>query len=65
MTELLAHRVVLSLLLGPHMSAPIASLCLDPGLEGMPRTLERAKTDAPESLRKRNLYALPDFLDVR
>jgi hypothetical protein len=40
-------------------------LFLDPGLEQMPRTLARAKTDAPEPLRKRNLFASPDFLDVR
>ncbi|HYM61244.1 MAG TPA: hypothetical protein VEZ11_10155 [Thermoanaerobaculia bacterium] len=40
-------------------------LFLDPGLERMPRTLARAKTDAPEPLRRRNLFASPDFLDVR
>jgi hypothetical protein len=39
-------------------------LFLDPGLQDMPRTLERTRTNAPESLRKRNLYASPDFLDV-
>jgi hypothetical protein len=37
---------------------------LDPGLERMPRSLARAKASGPESLRKRNLLALPDFLDV-
>jgi hypothetical protein len=40
-------------------------LFLDPGLQAMPRTLERIRRDAPEALRKRNLYASPDFLDVR
>ena len=39
-------------------------LILDPGLEQMPRSFERAKTAGPEPLRKRNLIALPDFLDV-
>jgi hypothetical protein len=38
---------------------------LDPGIEKMPRTLARAKSHAPDSLRKRNLFALPDFLDIR
>lgn len=40
-------------------------LFLDPGLEDMPRTRERMQTHAPEPLRKRNLFASPDFLDVR
>lgn len=39
-------------------------LILDPGLEQMPRSFARAKTDGPEPLRSRNLIALPDFLDV-
>jgi hypothetical protein len=39
-------------------------LVLDPGLEQMPRSFARAKATAPEPLRKRNLVALPDFLDV-
>ena len=39
-------------------------LVLDPGLEEMPRSFARAKTFGPEPLRKRNLIALPDFLDV-
>jgi hypothetical protein len=38
---------------------------LDPGIERMPRTLEYAKRHAPEPLRRRNLFAMPDFLDVR
>jgi hypothetical protein len=40
-------------------------LFLDPGLQDMPRTLARAMTDGPEPLRRRNLFASPDFLDVR
>ena len=39
-------------------------IVLDPGLESMPRSLARAKAEGPEPLRKRNLLALPDFLDV-
>jgi hypothetical protein len=41
-----------------------AMLVLDPGLEQMPRSFARAKADGPEPLRRRNLVALPDFLDV-
>jgi hypothetical protein len=41
------------------------SLFLDPGLQEMPRTLAQAMTDGPEPLRRRNLFASPDFLDVR
>jgi hypothetical protein len=37
---------------------------LDPGLEQMHRSLILARTSGPEPLRKRNLLALPDFLDV-
>jgi len=37
---------------------------LDPGLEEMPRSFARAKAEGPEPLRKRNLIALPDFLNV-
>jgi hypothetical protein len=39
-------------------------LILDPGLEQMPRSFARAKIDAPEPLRRRNIVVLPDFLDV-
>ena len=39
-------------------------LVLDPGLEDMPRSFARAKAVGPEPLRKRNLFALPDFLHV-
>jgi hypothetical protein len=37
---------------------------LDPGLDEMPRSFERAKISGPEPLRRRNLLALPDFLDL-
>ncbi|MEA2240249.1 MAG: hypothetical protein QOC81_4973 [Thermoanaerobaculia bacterium] len=40
-------------------------LVLDPGLERMPRTFEQAKRNGPEPLRKRNLIASPDFLEIR
>jgi len=39
-------------------------LVLDPGLEQMPRSFARAKVAGPESLLKRNIIALPDFLAV-
>jgi hypothetical protein len=39
-------------------------IVLDPGLEQMPRSFARAKASGPEPLRKRNLLAPPDFLDV-
>jgi len=39
-------------------------MVLDPGLETMPRSFARAKVDAPAPLRRRNLVALPGFLDV-
>ena len=39
-------------------------MVLDPGLEEMPRSFAHAKSHAPEPLRRRNLLALPDFLDV-
>jgi hypothetical protein len=38
---------------------------LDPGIELMPRTLAHALRNAPEALRKRNLFATADFLDIR
>src|ERR1051325_3028590 len=37
---------------------------LDPGLEQMPRSFARARTAGPEPFIRRNLIALPDFLDV-
>jgi len=39
-------------------------LVLDPGLDQMPRSYTRARTAGPEPFRKRNLVALPDFLEV-
>lgn len=39
-------------------------LILDPGLEQMPRSFARARTAGPEPLRRRNMIAPPDFLDV-
>ena len=39
-------------------------IVLDPGLKDMPRSFAHAKIAGPEPLRKRNLLALPDFLDV-
>jgi hypothetical protein len=37
---------------------------LDPGLEKMPRSFAHAKATGAEPLRKRNLIAMADFLDV-
>lgn len=42
----------------------VEPLVLDPGLDTMPRSFARAKATGPESLLRRNLIALPDFLDV-
>ena len=39
-------------------------LVLDPGLETMRRSFAYAKEHGPRSLLRRNLVALPDFLDV-
>jgi len=66
LAELLAQRVGAqppswTVLIGAHQEP----LLLDPGIETMPRTLARAKSHGPESLRKRNLFAPPDFLDIR
>jgi hypothetical protein len=64
--ELLAARAGAA---PPLWTASIGSsdepLCLDPGLQDMPRTLTHAKTDGPESFRRRNLIVSADFLDVR
>lgn len=63
--ELLAHRAGEN---PPPWTANVGSerelVILDPGLERMPRSFVRAKNEGPESLRKRNLLALPDFLEV-
>lgn len=65
LAELLAQRVgdqppAWTRSVGAH-SDPVL---LDPGIE-MPRTLARAKRHAPDALRERNLFALPDFLEFR
>lgn len=65
-TELLAARAGMlppswTFAVGPQPESRL----LDPGLADMPRTLARAKLEAPEPLRKRNLFASPDFLDIR
>jgi hypothetical protein len=66
LTELLAQRAGA---IPPSWTVSVGALrepfFLDPGIEKMPRTLARAKSHGPDSLRKRNLFALPDFLDVR
>lgn len=63
--ELLASRAGVA---PPAWTAKVGALretvVLDPGLEQMPRSFAHAKRHAPEPLRKRNLVALPDFLDV-
>jgi hypothetical protein len=63
--ELLAER---SGSLPPAWTAAIGganeALILDPGLEQMPRSLARARSDGPAPLRRRNLVAPPDFLEV-
>jgi hypothetical protein len=65
MAELLARRAGAT---PPPWTVAIGArrepLVLDPGLEQMPRSFARAKASAPEPLRKRNLIALPDFLNV-
>jgi hypothetical protein len=47
------------------IGAQVEPLFLDPGHESMPRTRELARRAGPEPLRRRNLYAPPDFLDLR
>jgi hypothetical protein len=66
LTELLAARAgaeppAWTLSVGPQKEP----LFLDRGLENMPRTLAQAMSDGPEPLRRRNLFASPDFLEVR
>jgi hypothetical protein len=63
--ELLASRAGTT---APAWTAGVGAirelLVLDPGLEEMPRSFARAKSSGPEPLLKRNIVALPDFLDV-
>lgn len=47
-----------------NVGAEPTPLLLDPGLDQMPRSYALAQSAGPEPLRKRNLVALPDFLDV-
>jgi hypothetical protein len=65
MAELLAERARTA---PPAWVSDVAvqgePMVLDPGLEKMPRSFAYAKKFGPEPLRKRNLIALPDFLDV-
>jgi hypothetical protein len=65
MAELLAERARTA---PPAWVSDVAAehepVILDPGLEKMPRSFAYAKEFGPEPLRKRNLIALPDFLDV-
>lgn len=65
MAELLAARADAR---PPSWTAAVGAqreiVILDPGLEWMPRSFARAKADGPEPLRKRNLIAMADFLDV-
>lgn len=66
LAELFAARAGTS---APSWTSTVAGesgpVYLDPGIETMPRTLKFATEHAPEPLRKRNLFAMPDFLDVR
>ncbi len=63
LVELFAARVT-----GPSWTAAVGAsrepVVLDPGLEQMPRSFRVAKSHGPDALRRRNLFALPDFLDV-
>lgn len=65
MIELLASRAGVP---APGWTGGIGAvdeeIVLDPGLELMPRSFARAKATTPEALRKRNLVALPEFLEV-
>ncbi|HYK02703.1 MAG TPA: hypothetical protein VE974_13175 [Thermoanaerobaculia bacterium] len=63
--ELLASRVGATAPAWTKGVGPVdEAVVLDPGLEKMPRSFARAKAAGPEPLRRRNLIALPDFLDV-
>jgi hypothetical protein len=72
--EMTVAAGIAELLAGRHGASPppwtvtvgssAEPVILDPGLEQMPRSFAYAKLKGPEALRKRNLVALPDFLDV-
>jgi hypothetical protein len=65
MAELLAARAGMA---PPSWTATVGAheevVVLDPGLDKMPRSFARAKATSPDSLRRRNLIALPNFLEV-
>ena len=66
LTELLAARAGAAAPIWTNAIGPCANpVFLDPGIEQMPRALAFTKANAPEPLRKRNLFALPDLLDIR
>jgi hypothetical protein len=63
--ELLASRAGATPPPWTQAVGPVSELLvLDPGLEQMPRSFAHARAAGPEPLRRRNLVALPDFLDV-
>lgn len=65
MVELLASRAgVAAPLWTSSVGGVQEPVVLDPGLEQMPRSFARAKMTGPDALRRRNLIALPEFLDV-
>jgi hypothetical protein len=47
-----------------NVGAQAELMVIDPGLENMPRSFAHAKAHGPAPLRRRNLVAPPDFLDV-
>ena len=65
LVELLAERAGAT---APEWTANVGAqselMVLDPGLEKMPRSFAHAKAHGPAPLRRRNLVALPDFLNV-
>jgi hypothetical protein len=65
MVELLAFRAGATSPEWTKALGPVDEpLILDPGLERLPRSFARARTAGPEPLRRRNMVALPGFLDV-
>lgn len=64
MVELFASRAGVAAPWTSTVAGVQEPIVLDPGLEQMPRSFARAKATAPDALRRRNLIALPEFLDV-
>ena len=66
LAELLSERAGAS---PPAWTSKVAgsreAVLLDPDLAAMPRTLRHALTEGPEALRRRNIFAPRDFLDLR